>query len=52
MNSVLEGIFRVLLFGKYFFGFFISGKVFFGSFTNTQLRRSLSVGLSSPSTGS
>ena len=29
MNSVFECIFRVLLFGKYFFGFSVSGKVFF-----------------------
>ena len=29
MNSVFEGIFRVLLFGKYFFGFSVRGKVFF-----------------------
>ena len=36
MNSVFDSIFRVLLFGKYFFGFF-SGKVFFGSFRNIQL---------------
>ena len=36
MNSVFEGIFWVLLFGKYFFvGFSVSGKVFFGSFRNT-----------------
>ena len=37
MNSVLGVFFRVLLFGKYFFGFSVSGKVFFGSFRNTQL---------------
>ena len=29
MNSVFEGTFRVLLFGKYFFGFSLSGKLFF-----------------------
>ena len=28
MNSVLRVLFRVLLFGKYFFGFSVSGKVF------------------------
>ena len=44
MNSVFEGIFRVLLFGKYFVGFSVSSKVFFGSFRNIQLRRSLPVG--------
>ena len=42
MNSVFEGIFWVLLFGKYVFGgregASVSGKVFFGSFRNTQLR--------------
>ena len=27
MNSVFEGIFRVLLFGKYFWGFSVGGKV-------------------------
>ena len=37
-NSVFEGIFWALLFGKYFFGLF----------RNIQLRWSLSVGLSSP----
>ena len=30
MNSVLRVFFRVLLFGKYFFGFSVSGKIFFG----------------------
>ena len=29
MNSVFKRIFRVLLFGKYIFGFSVSGKVFF-----------------------
>ena len=29
MNGVFEGIFLVLLFGKYFFGSSVSGKVFF-----------------------
>ena len=38
MNTVFEGIFRVLLCGKYCFGFSVSGKIFFGSFGNTQLR--------------
>ena len=30
MNSVFTVFFRVLLFGKYFFGFSVSGKVFLG----------------------
>ena len=38
MDNVFEGIFRVLLYGKYFFGFLLVAKYFFGSFRNTQLR--------------
>ena len=39
MNSVFEGIFWVLLFGKYFLrGFLLVAKYFLGSFRNTQLR--------------
>ena len=38
MNSVFEGIFKVLLFGKYFLGFLLVAKYFFGSFRKTQLR--------------
>ena len=38
-NSVFEGIFRVLLIEKYFWGFSVGGKtISFGSFRNTQLR--------------
>ena len=37
MNSFLRVFFRVLLFGKYFFGFSVNCKVFLGLFRNTQL---------------
>ena len=41
----------MLLFEKYFLGFLLVVKYFLESFRNTQLRRSLFVGLSSPSPG-
>ena len=31
MDNVFEGIFRVFLYGKYFFGFFLWQSIFLGS---------------------
>ena len=49
MNSVFECIFRVLLYGKYFFGFSVRGKVFF--WVVQKYPTLLSIGLSSSPPG-